>query len=133
MDLSKIDWATMLPVLVNLVVLVVLPLGYKAAKKWADKKGLVEDLKADKLKRDIVLTVADVVYSVVEGVSRLTPMEADDKLAEGLHQIREQLGRDLSDAEHKLAKAAFAASAWEDKKASLNLAEIGYVAQMPVE
>jgi hypothetical protein len=115
--------ASWLPVVIN-ILLTVLPvlltwavvIAVKAINAWLAADG------REKHRKQIV-AIASAAYWVVEQIARKTPGDVDDKVAAALKEIADQLGRELSGEEKRLAVSTLQAT-HEQRKASLCLADL---------
>ncbi len=102
-----IDWQSVTPVVVNIVLVLVLPFMAAAARKWLLAKTSGE-------KQTALLRLVDIVYVAVEAVAASKGKPAD-KLQLALVKLQEAAGRPLTEMEQRVASEAFAAKAFESK------------------
>jgi len=81
---------------------------------------LLKDRLTDRQEKTLA-TVAEGAYWAVERIVRKTPTQVDDKLAAGLKEVADALGRDPNDDEAKKVKALFNQMNEKKKRGSLSL------------
>ena len=117
MDFLKgINWLELVALVVPVVITILAGIITKALNAWLKAKG-------NEKHRDLIVWLAEMAYWVVEQIARRTPGNIDDKLADALKYIAEQLGRDMTTAERNIATSAIKALHEKRKATSLSLAE----------
>jgi hypothetical protein len=110
MNLQLDDYVKLAEIVLTIISMVVVPIAGKAILAWGAKQKAAG--KADRL--DIVRKAARVVYWSVEAVATKTPGKIDDKLAEAMKRLVDQLG-EVSVEEVAVAKGEFSAMAHLNK------------------
>lgn len=119
--MSEINWPQAVSMAVELVVLVVLPLIYRAARGWLEARAQAEGAQQERRQLHAFDKAVDLVYWAVANIARRTPGTVDDKVAEALRLLAVEQGRQLTTEERERATLRLQAT-HERRKGSISLA-----------